>query len=259
MKIFKREPSLKEKLSNVLALVKNHHSRLLFIKQKLKSRESILFEKLKLTHQNEMAKILANEIAEIRRLQNNIDNIILALESFILRAETILSLDEFAKAISPIPRVITSIKEEASKVSPILSSEMDELVNNIENLKIYYPENNVYEISMNEEAEAILKEAAEIASSNIAKKLPEIPLANQEKKLTSLRLMEAEGYGTEYAAMKHNSSEVTSLEDKLLRYVIENKGKIDLKRCSEELGVSQSKLNQVIDDLIKQGKLQRIK
>ncbi|SRR5579885_3273863 len=255
MKFFKREPALREKLGNILSTVKIHHSRLLLIKQRLVARERTLFEKLQLTRNNEMSKILANEIAEIRKLQGNIDNIIVALESFILRAETILSLDEFTQAITPIPRMITSIKEDASKISPYLSGEIEELFNSIDNLRVYYPENNNIEVTMTEEAEAILKEAAEMASSNVARKLPEIPLASQEKKVSHAALLEAEGYGN----VKTQGRELNPLEDKLIRYILENRGRIDLKRCSEELGIPQTNLNKLLDDLIKQGKLQRLK
>jgi len=255
MKLFKREQALREKLNNVLSLVRNHHSRLLYIKQRLKAREQILFEKLKLSNNNDFSKILANEIAEIRKLQSNLENLILALESFILRTETLLTLDEFAQAMNPIPRMISSIKDEASKVSPYLGKEIQELMDNIENIRVYYPESNILEISLSEEAEAILREAAEFASNNVAKKLPEIPLASQDKKVTHEELLEAEGYGIVKSSMR----EINPFEDKLMRYIIEHKGKIDIKKCSEELGISQTQLNKLLDDLIRQGKIQRLK
>lgn len=250
MKLFKKEQPFKERLIQILNIVKNHHSKLNLIKYRLKSREKILFERLSQTNKSELAKILANEIAEIRKLESNLEGILLSLESFMLRAETVLQLDEFTRAISPIPRMIYSIKEEASKISPYLSNEMEELMNNIENLKIYYPEGS-FNIAINEEVESILKEAAEIATKKIDTNLPEIPVSTADKK--PIRLLEAEGYGVS------EKREFNPLEDKVLRYIIENSGRINLKKCSEDLGIEEAKLSNIIEDLIKQGRLQRIR
>ncbi len=254
MRLFKKEQALKDKLSGVLTIVKNQFSRLQLIKYKLREREKLLLEKLSHTNNKNVATVLANEISAIRKLYTNLDNILVALESFILRTETILSLDEFTKMISPIPKVLSSIREDVNKISPILAGEMEELMNSLESLRVYYPESDSFALATLEDAEVVLKEAAEAASKKVATSIPEIPLSRHDKKLSDQPMLEAEGYGT----IQLSSSD-SLLEDKLIRYIIEKNGKIDLKRCSEELGISQSKLNQVIEDLIKQGRIQRVK
>lgn len=254
MRLLRREQALKDKLLSILDTIKNQYVKLTLIKHRLKAKEKLLMDRLPQINNKDLAVAVANEIADIRKLYASLENILVALESFMLRAETVITINEFTKVISPISKMLSSIREDANKLSPLLASEMEELMNSLENLKVNYKENEIFTPLTLEDTELILKEAAEVASKKVITSIPEIPLSKHDKKLSDQPMMEAEGYGT--VSLNYSDS---LLEDKLMRYIIEKNGKIDLKKCSEELGVTQSKLSQVIEDLIRQGKIQKIK
>jgi division protein CdvB (Snf7/Vps24/ESCRT-III family) len=262
MSFLKRSSSLKDKLQNAFINLKNYYNKINLIKYKLNQREKELFEKVvkaKQYNKNDIAAIIANEIAEIRKLQKNLEGISLSIEQLMLRIETIMHMEEFTGAVAATKSLIQSIREKVSNLSPELGIALDELSNGLEGLNLTYPEENIVNTSLSDDAESILKEAAKEASKAEAIELPEIPLYQDKR---PVRVMEAEGYGRVQdipVAQKVSmpvKDEMLSKEEKVLRYIIENKGKIDLNKCSLDLGISTFEIQSILTSLSKQGKIE---
>lgn len=266
MSFFKRNTSVKDKLQNVFSNLKAYHNKIFLIKSRLQAREKELFEKVvkaKQYKKEELASIFANEVAEIRKLQKNLEAVSLAIEQVVLRIETLMQIEEFTGAISATKSLIQSIKDKVGQLSPELGVALEELANSMEGIDLNYPEYDVFKTGINEEAEAVMKEAAAEAAKAEAIQLPEIPLYEDKR---PVRLLEAEGYSKpqeipilQTAEISSRESNVTSKEEVLLRYIIENKGKIDLNKCSKDLGMSSSEIKSLLDNLNKRGKIEIIR
>ena len=266
MSFLKRNVSLKDKLQNIFSSLRSYHNKIALIKNKLQLRERELFDKVikaKQYNKEDLAVIFANEVAEIRKLQKNLEGVSLAIEQLILRIETLMQIEEFTGAIAATKSLVQSIKDKVSQLSPELGAALEELSNNIEGINLNYPEYDIFKTGLNEEAESVLKEAAREAAKAKEIELPEIPLYQDKR---PVRMLEAEGYSKsqeipvlQTAEISSREINVSTKEERLLRYIMENKGKIDINKCSKELGMSSFEIKSLLDSLSKQGKIEIVR
>lgn len=262
-----KEVSLKEKLKNVFLSLKNTYTKLVLIRSKLRNRERDLFEKTveaKQMNKNEVASVFANEIAEIRKLQRSVEILSLMIEQLMIRIETIIEVGELTYLLISSRSLINYVKNDIKYVSPELGQALDELSKNIEGINITYPEVNILSPTPVEEAETVLKEAEKEVMRRMSEKIPEIPISVEEKKLAKEKIPEVEGYGVEEIPetkkekiqVIEEKQKAISFEEKLLNYIIENKGRINLRDCAEKFGVTVEEVNKTLENLTKQGKIQ---
>jgi len=123
------------------------------------------------------AKVLANELAEIRKVEKMLLHAQLALESVSLRLNTVSELGDLVTVLSPLSNVLGSVREGMSNVFP----EADREIGNIGNLlsDILSSTNQNVDLPTNvgkvdAEAEKILQEAELAAEKRLRARLPDV-------------------------------------------------------------------------------------
>ena len=123
------------------------------------------------------AKVLANELAEIRKVEKMLLQAQLALESISLRLNTVSELGDLVTVLSPVSNVLGSVREGMSNVFP----QADREIGNIGNLlgDILSSTNQNVNLPTNAgkvdaEAEKILQEAELAAEKRLRARLPDV-------------------------------------------------------------------------------------
>jgi division protein CdvB (Snf7/Vps24/ESCRT-III family) len=129
---------------------------------------------------NDRAKAIANELANIRHVKRTTQNMSLALEVVVIRFSTINEFAMILETINPTIEMIKDIQKDISKAVPTASevlSEMSSVTSDVlinSNIK---PETNKVPISLPVDTEAlsILNEVEGILENEAKAKLPEVP------------------------------------------------------------------------------------
>ncbi len=173
---------LKQRLFQVIHRLRLQSSKLDILAEKLKEKDRRLFEKVVdsyVKHDMSKAKIYANETANTRKTLKLVESSKSALESVVLRLETVQSIGDAAVAIGSAISVIQSIRGKLSGILPELDGELVAINENLSGLlyETSGPEGMIgsFEVT-NEESEAVLKEAISVAESRAKEKFSEIPL-----------------------------------------------------------------------------------
>ncbi|MBE0519620.1 hypothetical protein IBX35_01065 [Candidatus Bathyarchaeota archaeon] len=253
---------------------------------RLKKRDNILFQTCvhALKKQNKgRATILANEIAEIKKLTKFLYHVELAIERVILRLETISELSDIIIDLKPALRMLQNVSKELFEVLPDVSSELSR-VNDIISETLYSTRITTDEslIPVNRTTpggEEILKEVSSFVEQRVAEKLPEPPSALETPVETPVRQMVAlaatcsqtigqETVETEAVSSQNLFSfkkaevqeislkvEKPSLQNVLFEYIKKSKGEIDLTQCSVELNASCEEIEKALQGLGAEGKI----
>ena len=129
---------------------------------------------------NSRAKALANELSNIRRVQQTTQNVGLALEVVVIRFSTINEFAMVMETINPTIELVKDIQKEISNVVPsangviseVSSITSDVLINS--NVKV---DMNKVSAPIDSEAVSILNEVEGILEDEAKVRLPEIPAA----------------------------------------------------------------------------------
>jgi len=257
---------------------------------RLKERDKILFHAcvnaLKAKNR-EKAAICANELAEVRRLINFLQQVELALERVILRLETVRELSDIVIDLKPALKILQSVSKQLYEILPEVSSEISE-INNVIGETIYSTKISSDEVlipvdKVTPAGEQILNEVASFLEKSITEKLPEPPAtqeaSNIEKAKSEIKQMVAlaascsQTVSGETVAENGDHAEKMisfrkaeiqeislkvakpSLEEALLEYVRRSGGEIDLIRCSRDLGASYDEVERALQSLGAKGKV----
>jgi len=266
--------------------LKIEQSRIEQVSFRLKKRDNVLFQTCvhALKKQNKgRATILANEIAEIKKLTKFLYHVELAIERVILRLETIRELSDIVIDLKPALRMLQNVSKELFEVLPDVSSELGK-VNDVISETLYSTRITTDEslIPVNRTTpggEEILKEVSSFVEQRVAEKLPEPPANLGTQRETPVRQMVAltatcsQTIGQETSETETISSqnlfsfketevqevslkvEKPSLEDVLFEYVKKSKGEVDLTQCSLQLNVSYEEIEKALHDLGAKGKI----
>jgi division protein CdvB (Snf7/Vps24/ESCRT-III family) len=137
---------------------------------------------------NDRAKAIANELANIRHVKRTTQNMSLALEVVVIRFSTINEFAMILETINPTIEMIKDIQKDISKAVPTASevfSEMSSVTSDVlinSNIK---PETNKVPISLPVDTEAlsILNEVEGILENEAKAKLPEVPNSIHDVKM----------------------------------------------------------------------------
>jgi len=266
--------------------LKIEQSRIEQVSFRLKKRDNVLFQTCvhALKKQNKgRATILANEIAEIKKLTKFLYHVELAIERVILRLETIRELSDIVIDLKPALRMLQNVSKELFEVLPDVSSELGK-VNDVISETLYSTRITTDEslIPVNRTTpggEEILKEVSSFVEQRVAEKLPEPPANLETPMETPVRQMVAlaatcsQTIGQETSEIEAVSSqnlfsfketevqevslkvEKRSLEDVLFEYVKKSKGEVDLTQCSLQLNASYDEIEKALQDLGAKGKI----
>ena len=253
---------------------------------RLKKRDNVLFQTCvhALKKQNKgRATILANEIAEIKKLTKFLYHVELAIERVILRLETIRELSDIIIDLKPALRMLQKVSKELFEVLPDVSSELSR-VNDVISETLYSTRITTDEslIPVNRTTpggEEILKEVSSFLEEKVAEKLPEPPATIETQRETPVRQMvalaatcsqtigqetvETEALSSQnlFSFKKAEVQEVSlkvekpSLEDVLFEYVKKSKGEVDLMQCSLQLNASCEEIEKALQGLGAEGKI----
>ncbi|MCX8177414.1 MAG: Snf7 family protein [Candidatus Bathyarchaeota archaeon] len=149
--------------------------------ERFSQRDKSLFAKIVdayTKHDMEHAKVFANELAEIRKMEKMIMNARLALEQIVLRLRTITELGDVLTTLAPAVGVLKSIRTGLASFLPEADHELSEIGDMLSSIIMEAGQTTGLTINFetaNEDAQRILTEAAAVAEQRIKEKLPELP------------------------------------------------------------------------------------
>ncbi|MCV0367306.1 MAG: Snf7 family protein [Nitrosopumilus sp.] len=175
----KKEPPLKPRMQQSVGKLNQTISKMDYMFKKLQEKDKKIFKRIvesQQRHDRYTSKILANELIEIRKNENVLTNIKLALEQIQIRLSTMNELGDAMVSIGPAIAVLRSMGPALSKFMPQAGAEfeaMSGLLGEITSDSF----GGDFELSdtSNEETDAILKEAAVIAGNRVGEKFPSSP------------------------------------------------------------------------------------
>ena len=129
-------------------------------------------------HDMEHAKVFANELAEIRKMEKTIMNARLALEQIALRLRTVTELGDVITTLAPAVGVLKSVRAGLSSFMPEADHELGGIGDLLSSIIMEAGQTTGLTINFeaaNEDAQKILTEAAAVAEQRMKEKLPELP------------------------------------------------------------------------------------
>jgi len=183
-----KEEPLKKKIYKAKYQLRKQIDRIGFMINKLKERDEHLFNKLVdalINHDQLRSKMLASEIAEIRRLARTLMITQVALERVEYRLDLFLTIGETASTLAPVIPVINMLKTQLMKEIPEIGIDLsnihDELEDAISGMNFYGAIDG--DVVMSTEAKKILEEAKAIAEQQMREEFPNVDIAQQNTKV----------------------------------------------------------------------------
>ena len=185
-------PQLKSKLDNASLVVNKQLAKLRILDNRFTTLDTDLHNKVivNIKNGNNMrAKALANELANIRKIKNTTQKLLLSLEVIIIRFSTISEFAEILETINPMIDTIKEVKDDIRNTVPVATSiisEMSTLTSDVliqSNLNL---NSNTISVPVNSDAIEILNEVQNIMEEETKSKLPEIPNSITDENKTSI-------------------------------------------------------------------------
>lgn len=175
---------VKDQLFHATAKLKIQQAKLSQSYAKAETKAQELFKKSVdawLKHEQGAAAAFANECAETRRIASVLLTAQLALETVIMRLETVGQLGEVAESVLPMARVVQEVHRHLGFILPEVSEELgkinDELVHVIGDTEIVETRN--FELfGPNNESQKILSEAELLAKHRMTMSFPDFSPSN---------------------------------------------------------------------------------
>jgi division protein CdvB (Snf7/Vps24/ESCRT-III family) len=178
---FNNPGPLKPRLDAVIRQMQMVMAKLDSSMAKIRDRDSALFIKTVAAvqkHENQRATMLANELAEVRRIGKMVTQSKLALEQVVLRFNTITELGDVVTALAPATSIVRNVRQDIASVMPDAEGEMGEVSSLLSGILVEAGSMGGYSLNFetaNEDAEKALSEAAALAESRMKEKFPDIP------------------------------------------------------------------------------------
>jgi len=148
---------------------------------RLSERDKYLFSKIVEAysrHQMKRARVLASELAELRKMANFMMNAQLALERVALRLRTVTQLGNVVATLAPATKVLQSVRAGIGGLLPNAERELGQIGTMLNDLIIEAGEvagvTPDFEIA-SDDAQRILDEAALVAEQRMKERFPELP------------------------------------------------------------------------------------
>ena len=182
-------PQLKSKLDNASSVVNNQLAKLRMLDNRFTTLDTDLRAKVIVNIKNGdnlRAKALANELANIRKIKNTTQKLLLSLEVIVIRFSTISEFAEILDTINPMIETIKEVKDDIRNTVPTATNIISEISTLTSDVLIQSNMNlNIDPISVpvNSDAIDILNEVQNIMEEETKVKLPSIPnsITNKNK------------------------------------------------------------------------------
>lgn len=209
---------------------------------KLQQRDREMFHKCvtaQLSKDIARAKVYANECAEIRKIAKIVLTSQLALERVIIRLQTIEEFGEILVQVAPVMDVVRETKGKIAGIIPEVALELEDV-----NAMLHEMSLETGEIEgqgdvvgpISDEAADVLQESSMIAEEMMKEKFPEPKVSNS--------MVISEG------------AEPGGIEELLIQYIRNKKGKLSLSKCAAELGIPVQAVKDAITKLVNEGKIE---
>jgi len=242
------------------------------IKKRLKERDDeLLSNAVKALNVNdkERATIYASEIAEVRKLMRYVQIALLAVERILERLKTMNIVSDM-RVLSTTIGVLNQLKTMFANTMPELATTLDTIVNNVNAIvaQTQTPEFSLNVASVTKEVEDILKEIERQADEKVRHSLQPIPV--QLENIVSRRLAEEidshnriiEKMSTVSTVMPTTFIKTSftpapvfdsGIEYQIYRYIIANKGLINIDQCASAFGLSRDDVVAILKRLEQKG------
>jgi hypothetical protein len=223
----------------------------------------------------------ANELAEVRKLLELLSQTQIAIERIILRLETIKELSTIMVDLKPALGALKNVTSNLVNIMPDVASELDRVNNSIqETLTVtkFSSEPPIVKPMKTAGGQEILKEVNTVLEEKLSEQLPEPPASGvlpeneQPERLREMvalvagcpdsqedRPKETEAFLSikdlkmQSISLRIQHSE--SLEDKLLEYIKQSKGQIDITECAVKLEIPPTEVEKTLESLDAKGKI----
>lgn len=171
-------PPLRDRLDKAIKRIELQLNKINGYIEHYSMREKDISEKIVLAyerHDEAKAKMLANELSEIRRHKSLLINSKLSLDKTALRLRTLYEYGNFASIISLAKKAVGEAREKISSVTPEISSELIQVEEMLNEVTIEVGRSAMENLNFDAEsmeAEKILEEAAIVAKSKIDRSFP---------------------------------------------------------------------------------------
>ncbi len=165
---------LKPRISNAIKKLQLQIQKLDSMLTNLQERDAKLFQRIveaTQKHDTQTSKVLGNELAEIRKVTKILSSARIALEQIELRLTTCSDLGDTVVAIMPTMGLMKNLKSSLGKIMPGAEQEIGQMAEMLGGFMTEsFSGDTAFGVdeSTNSESEAILKEAAAVAWSNLA-------------------------------------------------------------------------------------------
>ncbi|MGD1834736.1 MAG: Snf7 family protein [Nitrososphaeraceae archaeon] len=178
----KPQAPLKPKIDEAQKKLQLQISKLDNISNKMQEKDQLIFKRVVYAMQNhdgQYAKVLSNELSQIRKMSKMVSSAKLAMEQIQLRLNTITELGDVVVTLSPAMSVIKGIQGGLSNMMPEADQsfgQISDLLSDIVNDSGQIPNAKVDNSSpVSEDSMKILEEASMIVEENMKTTIPDVP------------------------------------------------------------------------------------
>ena len=185
-------PQLKSKLDNASIVVNKQLAKLRILDNRFTTLDTDLHNKVIVNIKNGdnmRAKALANELANIRKIKNTTQKLLLSLEVIVIRFSTISEFAEILETINPMIDTIKEVKDDIKNTVPTATNILSEVSTLTSDVLIQSNVNlnfDTISVPVNSDALEILNEVQNIMEEETKLKLPEVPNSIKDENKTSI-------------------------------------------------------------------------
>jgi division protein CdvB (Snf7/Vps24/ESCRT-III family) len=185
-------PQVKSKIDNASIVVNKQLAKLRILDNRFNTLDTELHNKVIVNIKNGdnmRAKALANELANIRKIKNTTQKLLLSLEVIVIRFSTISEFAEILETINPMIDTIKEVKDDIKNTVPTANnilSEMSTLTSDVllqSNVNLNF---DSISVPVNSDAIDILNEVQNIMEEETKLNLPEVPNSITDENKTSI-------------------------------------------------------------------------
>ena len=177
---------LKPKIEDAQKKLQLQISKLDGISNKMHEKDNLIFKRIVYAMQNhdsQYAKVLSNELSQIRKMDKMVCSAKLAMEQIQLRLNTITELGDVVVTLSPAMSVIKGIQGGLSSMMPEADQsfgQISDLLSNIMNDSSQIPNTEISGTGMiSEDSMKILEDASMVVEQSMKDKFPDLPSSSE--------------------------------------------------------------------------------
>ena len=185
----KPQAHLKPRIEEAQKKLQMQISKLESISSKMAEKDHLIFKRVvhaMQNHDSQYAKILSNELSQIRKMNKMISSAKLALEQIQLRLNTITELGDVVITLSPAMSVIKGIQGGLSSMMPEADQSFGQISDLLGSIMADSGQIPTAEITgssgLNEDSMKIIEEASAIVEQNMKDKFPDLPTSTVESR-----------------------------------------------------------------------------